>query len=272
MRPLVHNTPTARETDFESAIENHIPDLQKYCLSLTKSKWDGEDLMQDTLAKAYKAWTRSQRPIVKAYLFRIASNSWIDGHRKVKVKEDFGKDLSVFSQRDASISDSVCRAIELLLRELTPKQRVVLLLVEGLGLTSKETAEMLSDSEGSIKGTLHRARKKVKKIKHSYETSDLAGEDPILYVTALRNGDPSAFIQLYHKETQGLRMMKGANPTPSLDSLPIAHTIIGDATAYLLISFVSRKGIIMFIPFYQEELFSLLLQNEEASNGLLHAS
>ncbi|WP_079530035.1 RNA polymerase sigma factor [Halobacillus hunanensis] len=271
MRPLVHNTPIARETDFESAIENHIPDLQKYCQSLTKSKWEGEDLMQDTLAKAYKAWTRSQRPIVKAYLFRIASNTWIDGHRKVKVKEDFVKDLSVFSQKDASISDSVCRAIELLLRELTPKQRVVLLLVEGLGLTSKETAEMLSDSEGSIKGTLHRARKKVKKIKHSYENLDFAEEDPVQYVTALRNGNPSTFVQLYHQETQGLRMMM-RDATSKLTILPIVLTITGETCAYLLISFATKKGDIMFIPFYQEELFSLLLQNEEVSKGLPLAS
>ncbi|MFD2925700.1 RNA polymerase sigma factor [Halobacillus naozhouensis] len=271
MRPLVHNTPIAKETDFEAAIKNYIPDLQKYCLSLTKSKWDGGDLMQDTLAKAYKDWIRSQKPIVKAYLFRIASNTWIDGHRKTKIKEELGKDLSVFSQKETSISDPVYRAIELLLRELSPKQRVVMLLVEGLGLTAKETAEMLSASEGSIKATLHRARKKVKKINYSYENSDRGGEDPILYVTALRNGNPSTFVQFYHQETQGLRMIMG-DLESRLATLPAAHTIKGEACAYLLLSFATKKGDILFIPFYQEELFALLLQIKEGSKGLLLAS
>ncbi|UOR12568.1 RNA polymerase sigma factor [Halobacillus amylolyticus] len=119
MRPLVKKTPVKLEKEFEAAIKAYIQELQKYCLSLTKSKWDGEDLMQVTLANAYIGWLNRPRPITKAYLFRIASNTRIDGYRKRKPSEDMTSDLTEFKQQDDSTSDMVYQAIEASRRTIT---------------------------------------------------------------------------------------------------------------------------------------------------------
>ncbi|MCK9907264.1 RNA polymerase sigma factor, partial [Frankia sp. Cpl3] len=67
------------QNDFLTVIEPHRAALWKYCRYLTGSPWDGEDLFQQTLLKAYAALSQMWQPVVpKTYLFRIASHTWID--------------------------------------------------------------------------------------------------------------------------------------------------------------------------------------------------
>src|SRR5438876_8997319 len=62
------------------------PDLHRYCRALTGSVWDAEDLVQDTLLRAFaklgEVSLRVDNP--KAYLFRIASNLWVDHFRRTE--------------------------------------------------------------------------------------------------------------------------------------------------------------------------------------------
>src|SRR5262245_66460193 len=55
-------------------------DLYRYCRFLTRSPWDAEDLVQDVLARAFVtlggAFEAPQNP--RAWLFRVASNHWIN--------------------------------------------------------------------------------------------------------------------------------------------------------------------------------------------------
>ncbi|UOQ93471.1 RNA polymerase sigma factor [Halobacillus shinanisalinarum] len=261
MRPLVKKTPEELEQEFEEAINAHIQELRKYCLSLTKSKWDGEDLMQDTLSKAYIGWLNRPKPITKAYLFRIASNTRIDGYRKRKPSEDMNKDLTEFKQKDDSPSDMVYRAIEVLIGELSPKQRLSMLLVEGLGLTTRETAKMISETEGSVKASLHRARNKVKQIKQDSWISSLEEDETLPYVMGLRNGDPLTFVQLYQREIQQ-PLMSAKSYRTELHPQSLLQTISGTGSSYVLVSIITINGDTLFIPFYQLELLTILSQVE----------
>src|SRR5206468_8945027 len=59
--------------------------LYRYCRYLTRSPWDAEDLAQDALARAFVTLARmnGQEPTnPRAWLFRIASNLWIDAKRR----------------------------------------------------------------------------------------------------------------------------------------------------------------------------------------------
>src|SRR6266404_8240376 len=62
------------------------PELHRYCRALTGSVWDAEDLVQDTLLRAFaklgEVSLRIDNP--KAYLFRIASNLWVDHFRRTE--------------------------------------------------------------------------------------------------------------------------------------------------------------------------------------------
>lgn len=67
---------------FEELIDDCSQDLWKYCLALTRSPWDAEDLSQDTLLKGFAQLNYLYQVVnPKAYLLRVASNLWIDRHR-----------------------------------------------------------------------------------------------------------------------------------------------------------------------------------------------
>lgn len=85
-----------------SKIIPYYNELQKYCYILTGTKWDGEDLLQETIIKVLNKFPidkRDMNNISKAYLFRISTNTWIDQCRKKKIViEDFDK-ISIHQKR-----------------------------------------------------------------------------------------------------------------------------------------------------------------------------
>ncbi|MCK6205592.1 RNA polymerase sigma factor [Bacillus infantis] len=68
---------------FDCIVQPYREQLWHYCRKLTGSPWDAEDLLQDTLLKAFSSLSRiGQTMNAKSYLFRIATNIWIDHFRK----------------------------------------------------------------------------------------------------------------------------------------------------------------------------------------------
>src|SRR5947208_10653019 len=69
---------------FLETCEPLRPDLYRYCRHLTRSPWDAEDLAQDTLARAFVtlAQMTEEAKNPRAWLFRVASNLWIDQQRR----------------------------------------------------------------------------------------------------------------------------------------------------------------------------------------------
>ncbi|WP_186579580.1 RNA polymerase sigma factor [Aquibacillus kalidii] len=257
MRPLVKQTPTDLEEQFNSLINPHIIALKKYCLSLGKTKWDGEDLMQETLSKAYVSWLSKSNEITKTYLFRIASNTWIDIHRKRKLIEDVKADLSyVADNGKTDFSERTSLAMEMLLHELTPKQRIVTILLDGFGLSSKECAELIKESEGSVKASLHRARKKLKSI-DSVITDDYKTEDHmiVMYLNALQNGSPKFLVKLYKQEVISVNMLN--KKQKSNRKVNSNSTMVGFNDFYLVVVLQHANGNVLFVPFLLLELFTL---------------
>lgn len=145
--------------------------LWSYCRKLTGSPWDAEDLMQDTLLKSFaslSALSHRQQPLqAKAFLFRVATNHWIDQCRRMKVRlDEYVEDEHPYEKAEDD-SLEINEALELLIRHLTPKQAAVFILMESLAFTAKETAELMSMAETAINATLHRARANIQKLKRS---------------------------------------------------------------------------------------------------------
>ncbi|WP_188456418.1 RNA polymerase sigma factor [Virgibacillus oceani] len=257
MRPLVNKTPIAMNQEFEDTIKKYMHDLRKYCLSLTKTKWDGEDLLQDTLIKAYKGWQKKPKPIAKAYLLRIASNTWIDKHRKRELDERLHEDMNDLGHEGVPANDTVHQVINILLNEFTLKQRIVLILVEGFGYSLKETANALSVTESSIKALLHRARKKLKANSGFIENYYPEDDESPTYITALRNGNPDAVIQLY-KNGDNSPVMSSMEGKESVS--PLFQSFGSGNTFYVLVSILTKDGGILYMPFYRSELSAVLSQ------------
>jgi RNA polymerase sigma factor (sigma-70 family) len=145
---------------FEENIISERPALWRYCLKLTGSPWDAEDLVQETILKAFGFVPfYYQEVIPRAYLFRMATNTWIDQCRKSGFRLDSIDDkLEMIADEDVADPMELRSSIEHLIRILPPRQRVVLLLRDVFEFTAREVAEMISVTEGAVKAILHRAR------------------------------------------------------------------------------------------------------------------
>lgn len=186
----------------------HRPALWNYCLKLTGSPWEAEDLLQDTLLKAFSRMALLGQAVdLKAYLFRMASNTWIDQKRGAKALWE-----DIDNMEDAAIDDSAGlkaearEAMEILVSTLPPRQRVILLLSDMFDFTAHEVAAMLETTEGAVKAALHRARGSLKKLQDTPEPhrarTGLTPPDPLIarYIEAFNSRDPAALVSLLHGE------------------------------------------------------------------------
>jgi len=135
------------------------PPLYRFCRYLSRSPWDAEDLVQDTLARAFATLGGLTEPPrdPRAWLFRVASNLWIDHSRKLALRE---RDQP--APPGTAASDRATReAAGTLLIQLSPQERAAVVLKDAFDLGLDEIAEVLSTSTGAVKAALHRGRGKL---------------------------------------------------------------------------------------------------------------
>lgn len=143
---------------FLDTFEPLRPELYRYCRYLTRSPWDAEDLVQDAMARAFVTlgcmFTELRNP--RAWLFRIASNLWIDRMRRMReVPGDAPASVTSAEPRGAR------EAAGTLLVTLSPQERAAVVLKDVFDLTLEEIAEALSTTVGGVKTALHRGRGKL---------------------------------------------------------------------------------------------------------------
>jgi RNA polymerase sigma factor (sigma-70 family) len=147
--------------------------VYRYCLSLTGSKWDAEDLAQDTWLKAIGTLKGLGHTNPEAYLLRIAKNTWIDQARRKSVLTRIIKR----EQPKVTLPDNgtfeIETAFQALMKHLSPLQRTVFLLRDILGFSIGEAAEKLETTEGAVKAALHRARLSLEAVKVDLEKCEL---------------------------------------------------------------------------------------------------
>ncbi|MFS0645585.1 sigma-70 family RNA polymerase sigma factor [Siminovitchia sp. 179-K 8D1 HS] len=136
---------------------NLLPQLQQYCRYLSQNKWDGEDIAQEVIVKALDRYKHKEE-ITPALLKRMAYNFWIDTIRKRKNEASLS--LTELEENKEETND-VLDVIEVLMKTLTPKQAVIVMLKEGFQFQLKEIAMLLDTTEMAVKASLHRARKRI---------------------------------------------------------------------------------------------------------------
>jgi len=150
-----------RYVDF---LAPHRPALHRYCVRLTGSLWDGEDLVQDTVVRVFallgKRWAEIERPA--AYLARVATNLWIDQTRRRGLEREHAaaerQEAAVQDPRPGAAPDDVREAAHSLLARLTPRERAAVLMKDVFDFSVEETAALLRTSVAAVKAALHRAR------------------------------------------------------------------------------------------------------------------
>src|SRR5262245_51521663 len=151
---------------FMVALDPIRPDLFRYCRRLTSNLWDAEDLVQETLLKAFAKLSHVMHTIKnpRAYILRMATNLWMDTLRR-RVAEQAALDgggietaVAGAAPPPPSQSSEVRDAAAALMQRIAPQERAALLLAEIFDLTIEETASILGTTAGAAKSALHRAR------------------------------------------------------------------------------------------------------------------
>lgn len=194
---------------FVTMTSPHRPALWSYCLNLTGSPWDAEDLVQETMLKAFSRMALLGQTVnLKAYLFRIASNAWIDRVRRERPVAETDLTTEQPASEQASDSAETREALEILLATLPPRQRVIVLLTDVFDFTASEVATMVDTTEGAVKAALHRARTTLRShanLEHTAIRRARVGVKPPLpvierYIEAFNKRDPSALVALMREE------------------------------------------------------------------------
>jgi len=191
---------------FDEIVGPEREALWRFCLRLTGSSWDAEDLVQETMLKAFARVTQLWQPMQpRAWLYRIATNAWID-HARRERRLEIGdlEEADIYPTDDTTdvhlhVSDAMRRLICL----LPPRQRVILLLSDTLNFRAGEVAAMLETTVQAVKAALHRARETLSRHladgdKIGFTPLDRADLAPVVarYVEAFNARDPDAIAAL----------------------------------------------------------------------------
>ena len=154
--------------------------LYSSALRMTRNPADAEDLVQDTVLRAYRGFGGFQEGTnLKAWLYRILTNSFINVYRK-KQREpatvEGPDDLDEWYLFDRLGSRNVERSAESEVLEQLPDEdvqraleslpegfRMAVLLADVQGFSYKEIAEMMDIPIGTVMSRLHRGRKALEK-------------------------------------------------------------------------------------------------------------
>lgn len=145
-------------------MEDYVPRLYGYAISLSGHEQDAHDLVQETALKALNAVrVPEEEPAFRAWLFVILRNAWLDMvRRRGRRPEVQGSETAYEEIGDATWShdDSLVSTltVKLSLARLSPDHRDVLGLVDVSGFSYAEAAEILGVPAGTVMSRVARAR------------------------------------------------------------------------------------------------------------------
>ncbi len=221
--------------EFESLVEPHFKEIRLYCYRILGRMTDAEDVLQETLIRAWRSvHTYRGEGTFRAWLYKIASNTCFDALKQHSNKEiqvpalPEGGDIDpeatgLLPQKlrlepipDAWLSvvasnietmyelrESVTLAFMVAVQLLTPNQRAVLVLRDVLGMSARETADLLDLSLPSVNSLLLRARKSLNGNYEVKSSMRAHKDDSALlnqYMQAWEDGNIPALLSLLTKD------------------------------------------------------------------------
>jgi RNA polymerase sigma factor (sigma-70 family) len=168
--PLVAQLQAGRQR-FLALVEEVRPDLHRYCARMTGSIAEGEDVVQESLARAYYALSElEQLPPLRPWLFQIAHNRAIDHLRRQD--RNFAEPLELIDEMASDADDpesaldreQAVRAAVSRFLALVPVQRSCVVLKDVLGHSLEEIGELLVLTVPAVKAALHRGRARLREL------------------------------------------------------------------------------------------------------------
>lgn len=172
--PRVGSRLVARTETDEELFERHVlPEIEvllRVARSMTRNHAEAEDLVQDTLIRAYRGIGRFDGRYPRAWLLTILRNTHINRNRRRRPEllrdqdatfERLASDAST-DQADVYVEQTIDGEILAALDELSDDFRRVVELVDIDGLSYPEAADVLGIPVGTVMSRLHRARRRIR--------------------------------------------------------------------------------------------------------------
>ncbi len=181
-----HADPRAAEAGWREDVVGQIPSLRAFAWSLSHNRSDADDLVQETLIKA---WTHRDKfepgTNLRAWLFTILRNTYYTAvvKRRREVADEEGRHAAALSEAPSQEWSVAVHALRAALAKLPDEHREALVLVGAAGLSYEEAAEICGCALGTIKSRVNRARARLLKLMDADDAAD---------VLAATTGKPAA--------------------------------------------------------------------------------
>ncbi|MGR3273169.1 RNA polymerase sigma factor [Thalassococcus profundi] len=155
--------------DPRDEIVQHLPALRAFALSLTRNGALADDMVQDSLVKA---WTKIDQfepgTNMRAWLFTILRNTYYSNRRKAgrEVADIDGVHTESLSEKPAHDGRLQMSDFKIAFAKLNDEQREALILVGASGFSYEEAADMCGVAVGTIKSRTNRARARLAELMH----------------------------------------------------------------------------------------------------------
>ena len=166
--------------DPRSELVDHLPALRAFALSLTRESASADDLVQDTIVKA---WTNIEKfqagTNLRAWLFTILRNTFYSARRKTRreVSDTDGIHAARQATRPEHDGRLAMNDFRTAFAKLPDEQREALVMVGASGFSYEEAAEMTGVAVGTVKSRANRGRRRLAELLHLKEGEEFEMTD-----------------------------------------------------------------------------------------------
>lgn len=148
-------------SSWRDDIVSMIPALRAFAWSVSRNGSDADDLVQETLIKAWTHRDKFQEGTnLRAWLFTILRNTYYTSltRRKREVQDEDGKAAAALTSAPSQDWTMAMRSLQEALAQLPATHREALILVGAAGMSYEEAAEICGCALGTVKSRVNRAR------------------------------------------------------------------------------------------------------------------
>lgn len=175
---------TTQEQDPRDELVEHLGAMRAFAYSLTRNSATADDLVQDTLVKAWSNIDKFQVGTnMRAWLFTILRNTFYSMRRKRKreVEDGEGEFAATLAQKPDHDGRLQMREFNEAFAQLPDEQREALILVGAGGFSYEEAAEMCGVRVGTVKSRVNRARNRLTDLLDISEDDALEMTDSVTH-------------------------------------------------------------------------------------------